>query len=367
VAITLKDFQGFTRDRIAEAIADPQQFPNKIREILNFAVDNEAVMDAEANAHFDRVMNTFADMFERGLAEVADSPEKRRTLRAIAGVKRQHHKAETFLKRLAMPLPVPVPLAELAKPIFLDTHQSVLDLLWDATRHSQEGVAQFATLGLLYWAFDELTVAYYLAERRYTTQAYAHLRTVNDLLDKAELFFQRPQWAALWGSDDKEKILKELSPGAVRKKLGKPKFDPVYGFFSELGTHGTYGAIRKRVTQTSKKGGKTQVAMRIGGTPWDSEVEMSAACCIFTALSTLLTVSKIYGTRLNLKEVASILQARFAAAGRFLQENLIKPSAKMGLDTSAMAETLKHLLDGLESMAAGAGQTSKKTEKEADT
>jgi len=42
-----------------------------------------------------------------------------------------------------------------------------------------------------------LTAAFYLAERRYTTQAYNHLRTVHDLLDKAELFFEQPQWASV--------------------------------------------------------------------------------------------------------------------------------------------------------------------------
>ncbi len=343
-----------------EAIANPQLFQEKVKEILKFAVANEGQMDAEANAHFDRVMDSFADMFEQGLTNAADSPDKRRMLRAVAGVKRKHHRAETFLKRLAMPLPVPVPVAELAKPIFLDAHQSVLDLLWDAARHSQHGVAQFATLGLLYWAFDELTVAFYLAERRYTTQAYAHLRTVHDLLDKAELFFRQPQWADIWGGDDKEKIQKELSPGAVRKKLGKPKVDPVYSFFSELGTHGTYGAMRKRVTQTGKKEGKTQVAVRIGGTPWDSEVQMAVACCVFAALSTLLTIGKVYETRLNLLEVVSILQARFARAGQFLQEHFIEPAGKSGLDTSALTGTLKDLLAGLESIAVKSDQTRSK-------
>ena len=305
--------------------------------------------------HFDEVMIALADMFAIGVANLADSPEKRRMLRAIAGVKREHHHAGTFLKRLAMPLPTPVPVAELAKPIFLEAHQSVLDLLWDATRHSQQGAAQFATLGLLYWAFDELTVAFYLAERRYTTQAYAHLRTLHDLLDKAELFFQQPQWAEVWGSDDKEKILKELSPGAVRKKLGKPKFDPVYGLFSELGTHGTYGAMRKRVTQTGRTPGVTKVAMRIGGTLWDSEVRMTVACCIFAVLSTLLTLAKVYESRLNRKEVVSILQARFATAGNFLQEHFIKPSSKSGLDASGLTRTLNTLLAGSEKLAAESG------------
>ena len=193
-------------------------------------------------------------------------------------------------------------------------------------------MAQFAVLGLLYWTVDELTAAFYLAERRYTTQAYNHLRTVNDLLDKAQLFFHHPQWAEVWGSGDKKTIIKELSPGAIRKKLGKPKFDPVYGFFSELGTHGTFEALRKRVTQTRNKNGRIQIAMRIGGTPLESEVDVVIACCIMTVLSTLITIGQVYQTRLHAEEVLAILRSRLDSNIAFLQEYFVDPLLKAGID-----------------------------------
>ena len=253
MAITLKDFQTFAQERMSEGVAHPEQLRDKVKEVLDYAVANESSMDDEANAYFNNFMDTVAGLFEREISNLADSPDKRKMLRLVAGVKRKHHKAETFLKRLGMPYPVPIQIVEAARPIFLDAQQSVLDLLWDATQQSQQGVAQFATLGLFYWTVDELTAAFYLAERRYTTQAYGHLRTVHDLLEKAELFFHQPEWADVWASDDKKEILKELSPGAIRRKLGRPKFDPVYGFFSELGTHGTWEALRKRVKQTGKE------------------------------------------------------------------------------------------------------------------
>jgi hypothetical protein len=350
LAITLKDFQAFAQERMSEAIANPDQFSDRFKDILDFAVANETSMDAEANAYFNNLTETIANMFEQGLSNLADSPDKRRMLRAIAGTRRKHHRSQDFLKRLGMPLPVPVPVVEAARPIFLEAHQSALDLLWDATQESQHGVAQFATLGLLYWTIDELTAAFYLAERRYTTQAYSHLRTVHDLLEKAELFFQQPTWADVWGSDNKRQIRKELSPGAVREKLGRPSFDPIYGFFTELGTHGTFEALRKRVTQTGKKEDRTQVAMRIGGTPWDSEVEMVIACCIFTVLSTLLTIGKVYETRLHVEEVVGILRARFERAGEFLQEHFVEPRRKSGIDASAITEILKKLILGLEAI-----------------
>jgi len=348
MTITLKDFQAFAQERMSEAIANPDRFRDRFKEVMDFAVANETAMDVEANAYFNNLLDTIATMFEHGLKNVADSPDKRRMLRAIAGTRRKHHRSQDFLKRLGMPYPVPLPVVEVARAIFLEAHQSVLDLLWDATRQSQDGVAQFATLGLLYWTVDELTAAFYLAERHYTTQAYNHLRTVHDLLDKAELFFHHPKWADVWGGSDKQKILTELSPGAVRKKLGRPKFDPIYGFFTELGTHGTFEALRKRVTQTGKEQGRTQVAMRIGGTPWDSEVEMAIACCIFTVLSTLLTIGKVYESRLHLGELVAILRSRFERGTAFLQEYFADPRLKAGVDASALTESYKKLLLMLE-------------------
>jgi hypothetical protein len=118
VAITLKDFQAFAQERISEGIVLPEQFREKIKEILDFAVANESSMDPEANAYFNNFMDAVATLFERGTGKLSDSPEKRKMLRLIAGVKRKHHQAETFLKRLGMPYPVPIPIVETARPIF---------------------------------------------------------------------------------------------------------------------------------------------------------------------------------------------------------------------------------------------------------
>jgi hypothetical protein len=164
------------------------------------------------------------------------------------------------------------------------------------------------------------------------------------------LFFQHPKLAEVWGGGDERAIIKELSPGAIRKKLGKPKFDPVYGFFTELGTHGTFEALRKRVTQTGKKDGRAQVAMRIGGTPWESEVDTAIACCIMTVLSTLITIAQIYATRLHAGEVVAILRSRFESKIAFLQEYFVGPRLEAGIDVSALTQGYKRLLAILKEM-----------------
>lgn len=343
MTITVKEFQAFALQRLADAITTPDTFRDRMKEILDYAVENESSMDDEARASYLNLLNGISTMFEHGLAEVADSPDKRKLLRLVALTKQKHHRAENFLNGLGRPLPVPFPVAAAGKPVFLDTLQSVMDLLFDATRETQKGVGQFASLSMLYWTVDELNVAFYLAERKYTTQTYSHLRTVHDLLDKADLFFQQPQWADVWGGPDKKKILHELRPGAVRAKLGKPKFDPVYDFFTERGMHGTFGAVQKRVVQRGKSQGTTRVAMWMGGVAWDEEVDIAISSCILSTLLTLITVAKVYETRLHPAEIRALIQARVNTGIEFLRTHLLKPLEDEGTDVSGITDSLSQM------------------------
>jgi hypothetical protein len=281
-------------------------------------------------------------MFEEGLRGAPDTPENRNMRRLAATVQDKHHRAGLFLEGLGKPLPQPFAVAEEAKPIFLEVLQSVLDLLYDVTRTHQSGAAQFATLNFLYWSRDELTVAFYLAERKHTTQAYSHLRTAYELLEQAELFFRQPTWAEVWGSDDIPRIIAELSPGAVRKKLGKPKIDPFYSFLTRMGAHGTFEAVRKRVVQRGKDGNVTRVTVFIGGgVPWDTEVDVTVSICVLLALCTLEMTSRIYSSRLNAEDVRRTLSTRIASVEKFLNSYLPNVQKSTRLDVLAIMATLE--------------------------
>jgi len=284
---------------------------------------------------------------------MADSPDKRKMLRLIALTRRKHHRAENFLTGLGRSLTKRFPVAEAGKPLFLDALQSVLDLLFDATRESQHGAGQFGSLSMLYWTVDELNVAFYLAERMYATQTYSHLRTVHDLLDRAELFFKFPEMADVWGGADKKKILKELSPSAVRVKLGKPKFDSLYDFYTERGMHGTFGAVQTRTKQTGKRPGVTSIAMRMGGVAWDEEVDIAISSCILTTVTTLITVVKVYESRLHQEEVFTLLQAKSQAAIEFLKNHLVQPLQASGKDVTGVIEALSTIAQSVSSQRSG--------------
>lgn len=340
--ITMKQFQEFAQQRIREGIVNPLLFSAKLKEIFDYAVANEAAMDAEANAYFDRIMNSFAEITAEAVSRLPDSSDKRKMLRAAAFVQRKHHAAKGFLNGLGRPLVGQFPIVEAARPVFLTVVQSILDVLFDATRESQHGPAQFATITMLYWAVDELTVAFYLAQQKYATQSYAHVRTVSDLLDKVELFLRQPDWAEVWGSNDKKKILTELSPSAVRRKLGKAKFNAIYSFLSEVGVHGTFEAVRRRVVRKGERESRTQVAIWVGGVPWDSEVVASVSCCIFAAMSTLIEAVSAFKSRLHDGETLEMLRARSNETVGFLRQHFVPWAEKEGLDTSELLVTLSN-------------------------
>lgn len=342
--ITLKEFQEFAQVRIADGLDNPQRLQAKVKEVFDFAAANENAMDAEAKAYFNKVLEALSSMVESGLEKIADSSEKRKMSRLVALTKGKHHSAKGLADGLGRPLPRPFAVAEAAKPVFLSSLQSLLDVLFDATRQPQNGVAQFGVLSMLYWSVDELNAAFYLAERKYATQAYSHLRTVYDLLEKVELLFKQPQWAEVWGSDDKKKIIRELSPSAIRRKLGKPKFDLVYSFFSELGSHGTFEAVRRRVVKRGGGSDRTQVGMWLGGVPWDSEVVISVSCCIFAVMSALMLAIEVFESRLHAAESSEVLKDRSKEAAEFLQKHFVGSMNEAGVDASELLKLLKTVL-----------------------
>jgi hypothetical protein len=339
--VTLEEFQKFAQPRLTEGLNNPLQFRAKLGEVFDFAKANEGAMDEEANAYFDNVLNVLSDIFERGLDKVADSSEKRKMARAVALTKQKHHRADKLAEGLGRPLPRPFAVAVAAKPVFFAALQSLLDVLYDATRQPQNGLAQFGVLSMLYWTVDELNVAFYLAERKYATQAYSHIRMVYDLLEKVELLFKQPQWAEVWAGDDRKQILKKLSPASIREKLGRPRFDVAYSFLSEIGSHGTFEGVRRRVVQKRKPNERPEVGIWLGGVPWDNEVVVSVSFCVFAVISTLIMAIGAVENRLNSQEALEILNARSREAVAFLQEHFVSSMKESMIDVSELLESLK--------------------------
>jgi hypothetical protein len=94
------------------------------------------------------------------------------------------------------------------------------------------GEAHFVIRHLIARVLSDLMVAMHLARHGYLSQAYNAVRTAYETQDLVELIIADPEEAGQWVNT--EQGHKDFAPSAVRKRIGKPSFDEMYGHYSEL-------------------------------------------------------------------------------------------------------------------------------------
>ena len=343
MSINLNELKASAAEFLLQGLSNPTTFSAKLSEFFDFCFKNYDSMDDDAKAYFDNVSVGMLGILEENIKRLPDGAQRRKLARSVAMAGGKHLKAENIMRSLSEPPDYGFPIVQKAELVFLRLLQNLLDILHDATTTSHTGTAKFATIALQYWTVDELQVAFHLAERRYATQAYSHIRTVFDLLEKIELFHRQPKWAEVWASEDEKAIRKELSPKAVRQKLGQAKFNPVYSFFSEVGIHGTFHGVQARVskrTRTDENAG-VGVSIWVGGIPREDQLVFAISSCIFAVVSTLLTAVDTFQDRLNEEDAFEIIQASVKQSTAFLKEYFVGWAGKAGFDVTELLEAFR--------------------------
>jgi hypothetical protein len=116
---------------------------------------------------------------------------------------------------------------------FTGAMEPLLRLLGQA-EHQGSGMAHFAVRHLIARAMSDLIASVHLILHGYLNQGYGTMRTAYEALDIVDLLATGEEEAAKWMFT--EKGYAEFSPSAVRKRLGRPKFDEIYSKLSEF-TH----------------------------------------------------------------------------------------------------------------------------------
>lgn len=325
------------KEQFAEGLGDPITFTSKMAEVLAFVDQHHESMTPDALAYVNKFWDGLIGVFEHGVEKLPDSAQRRDAARQIGLAAGKHFKAEYLLSTLTAPPANKFSIVEAAPPVFCKILQHALDVLFDATRQSSHGVAWFAVLSLHYWCVDELLAAFHLATRKYATQAYAHIRTAYETLDKIRLFKEQPEWAEVWAGADEKKIWNELRPAAVRKKLGKVKNDPLYSFFSKLGAHGTFSGVQAR---TARRRARTEesvlgVTVWVGGVPSEEHVAFSVSYTIMATVSVLLSAVAAFSERLNEQDALGSLDSAIEVAIEFERKHFAGWAAKAGVDMEA--------------------------------
>jgi len=223
--------------------------------------------------------------------------------------------------------------------------QIILNLLLSLHEDEHEGKDDFAKISLFYFCIDELLAAFHLAQHSYINQAYSHIRSIYEMLDKIELFDREPKWAKLWMSKDpkdKKKIIHELSPSSVREKLGRDRYDKLYSMFSELGPHGTFTAVQQRSAIKMKNEineDKLQINFWIGGSPFEHNIIWIMSFLVYSIIIVLIKLTKVYDIELNEDKWQDII----IDMKEFISKYYLEWAEKQELDTQPIKDYFNEL------------------------
>ena len=340
------------KDRLQQLVegsdsTNPTVLSEKLMELFQYSVENYDQLDADAKAYIDQVSKRLQGAFQAVVDKLPEGPQKRQLLRQLGLAGGGHFPAEGLIQILESPPMFEHPVLPAAKSVLTRILQNTLDVLFDATRHTHQGVANFAKIGLCYWAIDELLAAVHLAQRAFANQSYAHIRTAFEILDLVELFDKQPEWTKLWVSGDDKEVWSELRPSAVRKKLGEPKFDPMYSFFSELGSHGTYRGLQARGGMIVKKNGekgeedRKRLTIWVGGTQQIQHIVWTNSLCVYTALKLLFRCAQVFAQYLDAEEMKHVFESESNITAQFFIDHFVKWAKDEGLDYRLALDFLK--------------------------
>jgi len=334
------------REKLLQLLASadsPSAMQQVMPQFLSYSIENYENLDAEAKAHLNSVFEELKRQARKAAAVLPEGGPKRNLERVLGTVEGHHFNAADFLSGLESSIKIELPILPAARAAFTDLLQRILDFLFDVTRRIHQGFPIFAITGLFYWAVDELLVAIHLAQRGFANQCYAHIRTVDEILDKAQLFHEKPQWATLWATGSDREVWNELKPAEVRKKLGEPKYDPMYAFFSALGPHGTFKGLQARTAlyANPKDEDRRMLKIWVGGTPQVRHIVWTNTMCVYSAVKTLARCSSILAQWLNPEEVAAVNDSAVETTKAFFREHYVAWAKGEGLNVAPIIEFLE--------------------------
>lgn len=273
-----------------------------------------------------------------------ESPARRKAIRNANKGLGNHWDIKRFIDRFNHPPEDNDELYHEWLEAITKTLQTICDYIHDVSQ-SKIGGANLAITSLIFSCIDELLVYVELCKYRYYTQANAHLRTVYESTELIALFHKFPELLDHWFSDDWKVRDQNFSPRNVRLKLGKPKFDQVYKFLCEHGTHATSEAFSHRTMKGASPGFENVAYISIGGT---KRHDVRLQCCVFGIVVGNLVIKQfldVFPDKLNADEVEQDLGSLMTITSFFFNKHFVSWAKAENLDAEELEVELAQIFD----------------------
>jgi hypothetical protein len=303
-------------------------------EALGYLAKNYLNLTREMQEIADKIFDGCIKDVGSVIKEAPDTTETRHAKRLLRTLKHELPSASGLIIAIESKAEIKEPILIETRDLFEKYFQLYLDVLYDVSvEESHRGQASFAKLSMLFSCVDELVVCFHLAQHGYINQAYTHIRTVFESLNMVELFVRDESYAELWCSDDEKRKKRELSPVAVRTKLGV-KEDPLYAFFSAHGPHVTWEYVQSKSARKREASEKInpEIVFFLGGTKIVVHLLAANVGCVMALFTALLNIGKAFPDRVHAKDYPEIVRG-FVKEFREYVKRYVEFFKEAGLDT----------------------------------
>ncbi|HWI94625.1 MAG TPA: hypothetical protein VNS60_01000 [Solirubrobacterales bacterium] len=198
-------------------------------------------------------------------------------------------------------------------------HQAAEDALVATLEHQMELLTESGGKGtgeghivirhLIARVLSDLMVATHLARHGYLSQAYNAVRTAYETQDLIELMIVHRDEAARWVNTAQGH--KDFAPSAVRKRIGKPSFDEMYGHYSELAHPRFAGSRLSTFGKRHLETGEVQILVQVGPTMLDEFPDFW-----FLIMAILPTISRVIQSSTGLIALGEVTEAKWDNAAQ---------------------------------------------------
>lgn len=333
---------------------DEEQYKKTYSELMAYLGKNYMDFDEEARNLSDDFCQASLKVVQQNVDSMPAGEEKEQLAQMLGASKGIAYSSRRLVEILDTNPHGEIPIHKDTRRIFLARLQDVLDLLSKIREQPHSNADGFAKVSLFHSCVDEFLAAFHLSQRNYYNQAYTHLRTIIECVDKAILFNEQPEWTEIWSSSkeqDKKTAREKLSPSGVRRILNRDSYDPVYGFMSAMGPHGTFRSIQSRSSKLSETPGepRPKIMTYIGGCPFAHEVVLINFCLVYMLFHYLLNLTIVYASHLDEAKIVSALTVAFNDVEFMLRTHFIPSAEKDGVDVSELVDSLNSLPKSFES------------------
>ncbi len=341
--ITMMEVNNRLRSLVTAALSDEDSQDATIQ-FLHWLNERYEELDDEAKKYADRVMDEMKLNVRESIPKIVDPIKKREAMRLLAKAQDKHFDLKRFLEALEAPsLDEKDSIIE-AYDSTVHILQKVFDLVYDISSQKGQDSKGICIIALLHNCIDEIIVASHLVRHNYHIQAVAHLRNVIETIDKVKLFDAQPEWINVWIEGDYKRVQRDLSPAAVRQKLGSEKHDPIYSLLSKLGIHTGAEILLARIRVEKHAETQREVrAMYVGGSK-DEFLALIAGFFLIYVVSLLFNpIFKIGEGVLNQEECIGFAVDAVEALHHYSKFHQLPFAEKNGLDTEAYIQAIKEL------------------------